>query len=263
MGGNGYIGTVYQQRHQCVVNQRDDITPTGAKILYLISTTHNHHPPGNPYIDIDTNLMTLMRVLENARRLPNVEFNFVSSWFVYGHTDLMLAEDAVCNPQGFYSITKRTAEQLLIEYCGMHGMSWRIMRLCNVIGGHDHTSTANKNVLQQICQRLQQDQTIELANGGEFYRDYLHVQDVCDAMHWIMQHGDVNTIFNVGSGSPVLFRTVIDHARHCCHSASAVIHRPGIKVQNCMMDCGRLTTLGWHPRLTWQSAVADMITAQI
>jgi nucleoside-diphosphate-sugar epimerase len=260
LGGQGYIGSYFQQRYSCVVNSRDDITPVHPRILYMISTTHNSHPPNNPYIDIDTNLVTLIRVLENARRLPDVEFNFVSSWFVYGHADTAMKESSRCDPQGFYSITKRTAEQLVQEYCRIHQMSWRIMRLCNVIGGHDHTSHTNKNVLNQICHQFSNNQPVTLVNQGNFYRDYLHVTDVCDAMACVMDRGAVNQIYNIGTGSSVRFSNVVDYIRQRTQSQSPLVDQTKFDVIDCLLNCSRLASLDWHPRMSWQQCVDEMLS---
>ena len=42
-------------------------------------------------------------------------------------------ENALCDPKGFYSITKRTAEQLLISYCETFNIKYRIVRILCVV----------------------------------------------------------------------------------------------------------------------------------
>lgn len=258
-GATGYIGSRYYELFPSVSQPRDDLVPRTPKILYMISTTHNHHMPGNPYVDIDTNLTMLMRVLENARRMPDVEFNFISSWFVYGAVSGPAAENMRCDPQGFYSITKRTAEQLLMEYCRHHGMAWRILRLSNVIGGTDARAGAHKNILQRMTRDLREHQHITLINNGEFFRDYLHRDDVCDAINVVMHRGLTNSIYNIGQGHSIKFREAIDYVRQHTQSRSVIRSKSSDDVTDCVLDCGRLQALGWRPRYTWQRAVADVI----
>ena len=86
-GGFGFVGSEFvKQNPDCIVNERHDYTVKSNNILYLISTISNYNMLTNPYIDIDTNLTTLMRVLEQCKN-RDVTFNFVSSWFVYGDVD--------------------------------------------------------------------------------------------------------------------------------------------------------------------------------
>ena len=186
-GGTGYIGSRFCEMFDAQAQPRASLVPQTPRILYMISTTHNHHLATNPYIDIDTNLTHLIRVLENVRCLANAEFNFVSSWFVYGAVSEAVDERACCNPQGFYSVTKRAAEQLLMTYCEQYKIPWRIFRLCNVVGGLDPGASVNKNVLQIVAQRLSNNEPILLMNHGDFWRDYLHRDDVCGAMDQILQ----------------------------------------------------------------------------
>ena len=130
-GGHGFIGSRFVSLcKDTIVNERNDLEVKISKgeILYLISTIDNYTMKVNPYIDIETNLTTLMRVLEQCKK-KKVVFNFASSWFVYGDTDLPAREDSYCNPKGFYSITKRAAEQLLISYCETHNI-----KICQCFG---------------------------------------------------------------------------------------------------------------------------------
>ena len=62
------------------------------------------------------------------------KFFYATIHFVYGQTQMPATEESICNPTGFYSITKRAAEQLIISYCETYGIKYRILRLCNVYG---------------------------------------------------------------------------------------------------------------------------------
>ena len=86
-GGSGFVGSAYVKRNpDCIVKSRNDYTVGAEDVLYMISTVTNYHVKTDPYIDIKTNLMTLMMVLSQCKDL-DVVFNFVSSWFVYGETE--------------------------------------------------------------------------------------------------------------------------------------------------------------------------------
>ena len=138
--GKGYIGTEFVRQFgaDVLVNYKFDYMPVSNKVLYTISTTDNYNVHEAPHLDIDTNLTTFITFLENMRKVfgTDSEITFLSSWFVYGaQEDLPVKEDASCHPKGFYSITKYAAEMLLESYCNTFGMKYRILRLCNVIGG--------------------------------------------------------------------------------------------------------------------------------
>lgn len=258
-GGSGYIGSRYDQLYPTVLQPRDDLVPKSDQVLYMISTTHNHHLPHNPWIDVDTNITTLLRVLENCRHREVREFNFVSSWFVYGSVTAPASEHQLCDPRGFYSITKHTAEQLLRTYCEMHGITWRIIRLANVIGGYDTKGGGAKNFLQRLCWDLVHGQSVWLANRGEIYRDYLHRDDACSGINRVIDHGSANTIYNIGTGTSVTVRTAAEYLVGETHSASVISFGDPQAVQHCWLDCARVRDLGWQARHGWQYSVQDTL----
>ena len=141
--GCGFVGGEYFKRHGGIVNSRGEYEPKTNEILYLISTIDNYNVLENPTIDIEVNLVYLMEVLDASKKKYGSDFtiNFISSWFVYGSCDLPAKESMVCSPKGFYSITKKAAEDLLISYCETFGIKYRILRLCNVLVRHLNEDT--------------------------------------------------------------------------------------------------------------------------
>jgi ribosomal protein L7Ae-like RNA K-turn-binding protein len=150
----------------------------------------------NSLIDVETNLVHLLKVLENCKD-KNIEFTYVSSWFVYGEALLPAAETSYCKPKGFYSITKRTAEQLIETYCKTYNIKYNIVRLGNVVGIADSKVSNKKNVLQFLINELKQDKDINLYCNGEFFRDFIDVNDVADGLKFIIDNntfGDTTLI---------------------------------------------------------------------
>lgn len=257
--GKGFIGSRYAEMYNCVVNERNDLNPKLENILYMISTTDNYNICINPYIDIDTNLTTLMRVLENCKN-KNITFNFISSWFVYGDSPLPCREDSPCNPKGFYSITKRTAELLLIEYCEEHKINYRILRLANVLGPNDSNASPKKNVLTYIANRLQNNLDVELYDCGDFYRDYVHVDDVCRAIHLVAHTGDINTIYNIGNNNAIKFKDAVNYLVTQTKSKSIIINIEA-NVSDMSLDCSKLFDLGYQPNHTIDTMLDSLIWA--
>lgn len=253
-GGNGYLGREYQNIDRCIVNDRNDLTAKSSDVLYMISTITNYNVRVNPYIDIDTNLTTLMHVLENLRKEKYTRpvFNFVSSWFVYGTQESMpVKEDAHCDPKGFYGITKRTAEQLLMSYCDTFNIEYRILRMSNIIGGTDPKASAAKNALTWIIGKLKRNEAVELYDGGDFLRDYMHVADAARAIHLVCQHGKRNSIYNITNNMPIRFRDLIDYAVEKTGSRSEITNIPQrdfhkkVQAKDMYLDGSKLKELGY------------------
>ena len=270
-GGSGFVGSEFtKQNPGCIVNARDDYSVKEKNILYMISTVTNYHVKTNPYIDIDTNLTTLMKVLEQIKNnMLQAEdgyvLNFISSWFVYGETEMPAHEESNCYPNGFYSITKRCAEQLLISYCETFGIKYRILRLANVAGSGDKKASPQKNALQHMINELKAGRDVNVYDGGNLYRDYIHVSDVARAITLIMETGEVNTTYNVGNGQPLLFKDMIEYAKELIGGEGKLVpieipqfHRT-VQVRSMWMLSDKLKSLGYTPNYNMKAIIEDMV----
>jgi nucleoside-diphosphate-sugar epimerase len=264
-GGSGFVGSEFvKQNPGCIVNARDDYRIKSDNILYMISTVTNYNVKTDPYIDIDTNLSILMKVLEQCKEL-DLTFNFVSSWFVYGETEMPATEQSNCYPNGFYSITKRCAEQLLISYCETFGIKYRILRLANVAGSGDKKASPQKNALQHMINELKAGRDVNVYDGGNLYRDYIHVSDAARAIKTIMDKGEVNTIYNVGNGKPLLFKDMIEYAKELIGGNGKLnpieipqFHKT-VQVRSMWMLSDKLKSLGYEPKYDLEAIIEDMV----
>ena len=211
--GVGFVLGEYAKTYpdEVVCIPRNDIIAPTNNILYGISTIHNYHPKdGDPHIDIQTNLVHFMNVLDANINEESV-FNLISTWFVYGKTQIPAQEDSPCNPTGFYSITARAREQLLISYCETFGLKYRILMLCNVIGIGDQKASPKKNALQWMTRELAQGRNLRVYNNNPV-RDYMDVRDCVRAIHLILEKGKLNEIYNVSNGQGESVRGLVEHA---------------------------------------------------
>lgn len=265
-GGRGFVGSNYVNRTpNCIVNDRNDYAVYGNNIVYFISTNTNYNVFNDPFVDIDTNLTVLMKVLSNITDRENTVVNFISSWFVYGDTDLPATEHSYCNPKGFYSITKRAAEQLLISYCETFHIKYRILRLANVLGVGDAKVSAKKNAIVYLIDQLKNNQPIKLYEGGKLYRDVIGIDDCVRAINLVVEKGEHNSIYNIGNGNPVELLDIINYAQNVLQSTSTIEHidtpefHRTVQVKSMYMDNTKLQSLGYVPQQDLASIINSLI----
>ena len=208
-GGTGFIGGSFCNLFpdDIIKIPRNSRKPKSKNILYFISTTTNYNVFEDLHIDINTNLNVLMEVLQHCKE-EDIVFNFISSGFVYGLDIINAREEDIPDPRGFYSITKRTAEQLIISFCETFKCKYRILRLANVYGT-DKTLSGKKNVLGFLINKLKNDEDICLYDNGLVLRDYMHVDDVSRAVKCVIDTGSLNQIYNIATGHPRYFCDII------------------------------------------------------
>jgi nucleoside-diphosphate-sugar epimerase len=264
-GATGFIGGNFCKLFDDLVvcQKREEREPKTNNIIYFISTLDNYNVYTNITLDVETNLKILCEVLDYCRD-GNITFNFISSWFVYGETMLPAKEEYYCTPKGFYSITKKTAEDLLISFCKTYGINYRILRLCNVMGGVDKKVSAKKNALSYMINLLKKNEDIYLYDGGTPLRDIMHVDDVCHAIELICRDGNLNEIYNIGSGQPTPIYAIMEMAKKYLGSISSIKNKETpefhklVQSKNFWMDITKLQQLGFTQKINNEQIIREL-----
>ncbi len=264
--GAGFIGGKFAETYpdEVEVMPRDAEFTTNPHILYGISTIHNYHPKdGNPFIDIETNLLKFVRVLDKSITDGSV-FNLISTWFVYGEVPLPAQEDARCLPTGFYSITALAREQLLKSYCETFGLKYRILRLGNVIGIGDKKISPRKNALQWMVKELAQGREVKLYKGDPI-RDFIDVRDCVKAIHLVLEKGELNTIYNISNGEGLRISTLLEVANRAGGYKGKIgemevpdFHSK-VQTSKMWMDTRKLKSLGYVKSHDIETSVEELV----
>jgi len=265
LGGYGFVGGRYcEMTPNIIKNDKFDYEVKSKNVLYFISTVHNYNVFTQPYLDMDTNLTTLIKTLETCKG-KDVTFNFISSWFVYGDVPLPAKENSYCDPKGFYSITKRTAEQLLISYCETFDINYRILRLGNVLGETDTKVSAQKNALQYLINELKLENDVKLYDSGNMYRDYIYVDDAVNAINLVINNSPVNEIYNIGNGQKIYLNEIIEYAGEKLNSKSNIIsidvvpfHKK-VQTKNMVLDISKIKSLGYNNKYSIYDIVDKLV----
>jgi nucleoside-diphosphate-sugar epimerase len=265
-GSTGFIGSrfVKMNKDRCVSIDRNKNKPKSKDILYFISTTHNYNIFDKPTLDIETNLTKMVDVLESCRLNYHEDtvFNFVSSWFVYGmNCSLDTKESDYCDPRGFYSITKRAAEQMLMCYCKTYGMKYRILRMTNIIGEGDKNISLKKNAIQHMMNLMKVGSPVHLYDKGTNIRDFMYVDDACRAIKLCIDQSPVDEVINISNREPRKIGEIIHYAHSKMSSTSNItnIDAPNfhkiVQVKNVCLNNDKLLSYGYKPMISTFEAI--------
>lgn len=266
-GGTGFVGTNFcYLTPDCYIQERNNLVPETNNILWLISTMSNYNVFDDLLVDINTNLILLMRMLDNAHKKFGDDFcvNYVSTWFVYGLGETNpVSETSHCNPSGFYSITKYAAEQLLKSFCATFGIKYRILRLANVIGVGDKNTSYKTKALQFMVEELKLGNKVKLYKEVSI-RDIIDIRDCVVAIKLVINTGDYNTIYNVGNGEPISVNDFIYKAQELCktgevYEVPAPSFHQKVQTREFWMDTHKLKALGYRRKYTYEESLRYMI----
>ena len=143
-------------------------------------------------------------------------------------------------------------------------MEYRIIRVCNVLGRGDKGASSRKNAVTWMINLIKENKPINLYDQGEVYRDYLHVNDVCNAIDLICREGKKNEIYNVSSGKPTKLKILIDLAFKFSDSKSKInyIKTPNfhsnVQTKDFWMDNKKITELGFKQTIFIEEIVREL-----
>ena len=252
-GASGFIGSHFMNAfHDVEAQGRDEIIPRHPTILFLASTVDNYNVFTNPTLDIETNQILTVRVLEEARKKYGKDFTFlyVSTWFVYGAGGVAAKESFSCSPRGFYSITRHAGEQLVRSYCETFGGNFKIVRLANVLGVGDRKASLKKNAIQYLIQEISSGRNVTIYDEPSI-RDIIDVRDCVFSIRLVLEAGEVGEIYNIGNGEEVNVKELLESVRRMNFGYGNISYMPvplfhkEVQTSRFVMDISKITELGY------------------
>ncbi|MDR0276664.1 MAG: NAD-dependent epimerase/dehydratase family protein [Paucimonas sp.] len=120
-------------------------------------------------------------------------------------------EDDLVSPASIYAATKYAQEDLVRIGCQSMGIGYAILRLQNVYGERQSLNNPYTGILSIFSTKIRRGSELPLFEDGEESRDFVHVEDVTDALLAAVQIEQApNTAINVGSGVATSVRTVAE-----------------------------------------------------
>ena len=130
---------------------------------------------------INSNFYGTHLLLEESVKHNVERFIFTSSAAVYGvPQEQPISEAHLLKPINLYGVTKEAAEKTINASHANHGLATTIFRLSNVYGLSVYTR--QKTVIPKFVWQATNNQPLTIRADGEQQRNFVHVQDVIDAI---------------------------------------------------------------------------------
>ncbi|WP_232060740.1 NAD-dependent epimerase/dehydratase family protein [Metapseudomonas otitidis] len=115
------------------------------------------------------------------------------------------------SPASIYASTKYAQEDIVRIACQSMGISYAILRLQNVYGEGQSLNNPYTGILSIFSTKIRHNHELPLFEDGEESRDFVHVEDVTDALHAAVTcKSALDTVINVGSGIATSVRVVAE-----------------------------------------------------
>lgn len=175
-------------------------------IVHFAAETHVDRSLKGPSVFIKTNIFGTFSLLEAAKKVwlvegnknaSQVRFHHVSTDEVYGTLDSQdpaFSETTPYSPNSPYAASKASADHLVRSYAISFGLPVTISNCSNNYGPYQFPE---KLIPLMILNALYE-KPLPIYGDGLQIRDWLYVEDHCDAIWAIIQKGQVGESYNIG-----------------------------------------------------------------
>ncbi len=234
----------------------------GCTLAYhLIGSTSPARSNAAPAQDVVDTVIGTIAFLDAAVAAGVKRVVFVSSGgTVYGvQPHMPIPETAPTDPICAYGINKLAIEKYLHLYHYLHGLDYAVLRVANPFG-EGQISRRQQGVIAAFAAAAAQGEPLVIWGDGSIVRDYIHIDDVTDAL---LRAGSVADLsqrtINIGSGEGRSVRGVADAVEAAVGRRLPRDFRPGrpVDVPAVVLDITRAReVLGWTPVMRWEEAIA-------
>ena len=250
-------------------------------IVHFAAETHVDRSIFGPGLFIQTNINGTFNLLEAARKVWLTEnagsgkdflFHHVSTDEVYGTLspdDPAFSEETPYSPNSPYSASKASSDHLVRAYHETYGLPVTITNCSNNYGPNQFP----EKFIPVIILNAINGKSIPVYGDGKQIRDWLYVEDHCEAIYHVIKNAKVGETYNVGGDNQPtnleiikLVCEILDEmfpeSENTPHKSliTYVKDRPGHDRRYAMNIEKIGKELGWEPRMNLEKGLRKTVT---
>lgn len=149
---------------------------------------------------IRTNVLGTQTLLDAAVATKLKRFIHISTDEVYGslpldRSDLRFNEESAIRPNSPYAASKAASDMLVRAAHHTFGLNTSITRCSNNFGPYQFP----EKVIPLFVTNLIEDKKVPLYGDGLNVRDWIHVEDHCEAILAVLERGKSGEVYNIGA----------------------------------------------------------------
>lgn len=188
------------------------------------------------------------------------KFLHISTDEVYGSLQSGSAvEDTRFNPSSPYAATKAAAELLINSYMVTYGCDCNITRCTNNYGPRQFV----EKLIPKTIILAARNQKIPVYGNGKNIRDWLYVDDHCDAIAKVLLDGKSRESYNISANNEVDNISIVTKILQIMNKSTDLIKfvddRPGHDFRYSMNSSKIRTELKWLPKTTFETGLTKTI----
>ena len=214
---------------------------------------------------IQTNVVGTQVLLDLAKERRVERYLQVSTDEVYGslpedQPEIKFTEETPLASNSPYSASKAAGDCLVRSYFHTFGLPVVTTRCSNNYGPYHFP----EKLIPLFVTNLIEGKKVPLYGDGLNVRDWLHVEDHCDAIWAVFQRGRVGEVYNIGGNNEITNRRITETILRLMNkdwdeSVTYVKDRPGHDRRYAIDASKMKRELGWSPKWTFDDGIAATI----
>jgi GDP-L-fucose synthase len=222
-----------------------------------------HANRSRPAEFIYDNLIIETNIIDSAWKTGVEKLMFLGSSCIYPRLapQPMKEEDLLSGPleptNQWYAIAKITGIMLCQAYRQQYGCDFISAQPTNLYGPGDNFDLESSHVLPALMAKAHEAKqsgslSMNVWGSGKPKREFLHVDDLADALVFLIKNYSADLQINVGSGTDTSIKEVVELVCQVVGFDGALEFDATMPdgTPRKLLDVGRLNSLGWSPSIT-------------
>ncbi len=178
-------------------------------IVHFAAESHVDNSIASPEQFIKSNIVGTYNLLEICRKFPDIRFHHISTDEVYGSLGETgkFTESSSYAPNSPYSASKASSDMLVRAYFHTYKLPVTISNCSNNYGPNQH----NEKFIPVVINSILNNKKIPVYGTGKNIRDWIYVDDHCQAIWKILNEGKLGETYNVGGDCERTNLQIIEH----------------------------------------------------
>jgi dTDP-glucose 4,6-dehydratase len=233
-------------------------------VINFAAESHVDRSIEDPSVFLNTNIIGTQVLLDASRKYDVKRYHQVSTDEVYGdlpldRKDLFFTEETPICTSSPYSASKAAADLLVVAYFRTYGLPVTISRCSNNYGPYQFP----EKLIPLIITNCLAERPLPVYGRGDNVRDWLYVEDHCEAIDLILRRGRIGETYNIGGHNEKanieVVKTIIQGLDKSESLITYVADRKGHDMRYAIDSAKICAELNWVPKTKFDKGIQETI----